>query len=337
MIRPSSILKSFTLFSLTLMALNLYGQKVGILMDSYVVERWANDEKYLCEKIKELGGEYQVEVAHGDAETQTTLAKKLINDGVKAIILIATDANKALEIVEICKNSKVPLIAYDRTVLSKDVSLCVSYNSRKVGNLQAEYALSRIQSGNFIVINGPVSDQNAIIYKEGQMDMLKPKIKNGSVKVIKDIVLDNWGELEAYMAMGDFVANNNEPINGIIAANDGAANGAISAMGEDAVKASKIYITGQDADLTAVVNIAKGTQGMTVYKPIKPLAYKAAEASMQLAMGKKVKGSKKQKFGDAKIRSILLNPIAVDKSNYKETVVKDGYIDLAEIQKALEH
>ena len=48
-----------------------------------------------------------------------------------------------------------------------------------------------------------------------------------------------------------------------------------------------IPITGQDAELAAIQRILAGDQYMTVYKPIKPLADKAAEWAVQLVKGKK--------------------------------------------------
>src|SRR2546423_9682244 len=47
--------------------------------------------------------------------------------------------------------------------------------------------------------------------------------------------------------------------------------------------ARKVLVTGQDAQLDAVQRIAAGTQTMTVYKPIKPLADSAVDSAVKLA------------------------------------------------------
>ena len=75
-------------------------QKIGLLMDSYFVDRWYTDQKILSETIKALGGECITEDPHGDAEEQIRLGKKLIGEKVDALIIIATDAGKAIEIVD---------------------------------------------------------------------------------------------------------------------------------------------------------------------------------------------------------------------------------------------
>jgi D-xylose transport system substrate-binding protein len=69
---------------------------------------------------------------------------------------------------------------------------------------------------------------------------------------------------------------------------------------------------------------------MTIYKPIKPLAHQAAESAVKLAKKEKIT-SIKTKVGDFEVNAILLEPIAVDKNNYKETVVKDGHVNLSEV------
>lgn len=126
-------------------------------MDDFVVERWYADQKIFTNKIKELGGECLVEVPNGDANEQVKLGKKLIEQGVKVLVIVATDARKAAEIVTLAKAAKIPVIAYDRLILSKDLSFYISYNNEKVGQLQASYALSRVPKGKYILVNGPVS------------------------------------------------------------------------------------------------------------------------------------------------------------------------------------
>ncbi len=39
-----------------------WAQKIGLLMDSYVIDRWYIDQKLFVDRIKELGGECIVEM-----------------------------------------------------------------------------------------------------------------------------------------------------------------------------------------------------------------------------------------------------------------------------------
>lgn len=37
------------------------------------------------------------------------------------------------------------------------------------------------------------------------------------------------------------------------------------------------------------------------------------------------------KVADYEVNAILLDPVVVDKNNYKETIIKDGHLSLSEI------
>ncbi|MBT1702168.1 substrate-binding domain-containing protein [Chryseosolibacter indicus] len=306
----------------------LNAQKVGLLMDSYIIDRWYIDEKLFTSKVKELGGECVVEVPHGDADEQLRLAKKLIEDKVDVLVVVPVDGQKAVAIVEAAKQAGIPVISYDRFIASQDVSFYISFDNEKVGKLQAQYALRKMPSGNYILINGPVSDNNSIAFHNGQLSVLKPYVDSKKIRIVADFVLHGWSELEAMMKTDEYLTNNKAIPNVIIAANDAVATGAIQALPEELV--SKVIVTGQDADRTSLKNIIAGKQSMTIYKPIKPLATKAAEIAIQLAKGEHAQGTK-LKFNGIEVDAILLEPIVVDKTNYKETVVKDGHISLAEL------
>lgn len=305
------------------------GQKVGLLLDSYVIDRWYIDQKLFTDKVKELGGEVLVENPYGDPAEQVKLGKKLIDAGVDVLVIVPSDGRKAAEIVIAAKQAKIPVISYDRLILSKDLSFYISYNNIKVGNLQAEYAVNKMPQGNYLLLNGPPSDNNAILFKNGQMSVLQPKIKSGDIKIIGDFILNDWSEIESLMKVDEFLSSNSEKPDVIIAANDAIASGAIQSLPKEL--AGKVVVTGQDADLLAVKNIIAGTQSMTIYKPIKPLAHQAAEIAIKLAKKEEVKNFTKLKNDDFEINAILLDPLVVDKNNYKETVVKDGHVSLSAV------
>jgi D-xylose transport system substrate-binding protein len=299
-------------------------------MDSYVIDRWYKDQAFFSEHIKTLGGECLVEVAYGDADVQTKLGQKLIDAGVEVLVIVPVDATKSAEIVQAAKKANIKVISYDRLISSRDLTFYISYNNFTVGILQAKYAMEKVPTGNYLLINGPVSDNNAILFRNGQMSVLQPAIKAGKIKIIDDFVLGSWSEMETMMKVEEFNASGKPKPDAIIAANDAIAMGVVQTVPKEIL--GKVVVTGQDADLIALKYIVAGEQSMTIYKPIKPLAYQAAEIAMKLARKEKLPNTTKMKFQDVEIPAILLTPIVVDKKNYKETVVKDGYVKLSDIQ-----
>jgi D-xylose transport system substrate-binding protein len=314
---------------LAISSLQLHAQKIGLLMDSYITDRWYMDQKLFTDKVKALGGDVQIEVAYGDVGEQIRLTQKMISDGVKVLVVVPVDAHKCSEIVDIAKKANVPVISYDRLIVNAGTSLYVSYNNIKVGELQATYALNKMPKGNYLLINGPESDNNAILFRQGQLNILKPHADKGEIKIIADFVMGDWGEIGAIMKIDEFLSASKEKPDVIVAANDALANGTIQSLPANML--GKTLITGQDADIVGLKNIIAGKQSMTIYKPIRPLAELAAETSMKMAKGEPIQGMSKISFENISFDAILLNPVAVDKLNYSETVIKDGHATLSEV------
>ena len=117
----------------------------------------------------------------------------------------------------------------------------------------------------------------------------------------------------------------NNEIDAVVASNDGTAGGVIQAL-EGQNLAGTVLVSGQDAELAACQRIVKGTQTMTVYKPIHLIAAKAAQSAVALAKGRTdCRGYPDREQWQIDVPSILLTPIQVDKANLDEVVIKDGF------------
>src|SRR5260370_41116797 len=97
-------------------------------------------------------------------------------------------------------------------------------------------------------------------------------------------------------------------IGAVVVSNDGLAGGAIQALREHSL-VGKVAVSGQDADLAAVICIAQGAQSMTVYKPIVSEASRAAEEAVRLAKGEKAHADGAINNGKIKVPTIMLKPV----------------------------
>jgi len=97
-----------------------------------------------------------------------------------------------------------------------------------------------------------------------------------------------------------------------------------------------VLVSGQDAELAACQRIVAGTQTMTVYKPIRFLAVKAADIAVKLAKGEPIpeKGTATNN-GKKDVPSYFLDPIVVTKDNMMDTVIKDGFQKMEDVYKDL--
>jgi D-xylose transport system substrate-binding protein len=156
------------------------------------------------------------------------------------------------------------------------------------------------------------------------MNVLKPAVDRGDIKVVVDQYADNWKSSEALNITENALTQTRNDVAAVVCSNDGTAGGAVQAL-EEQMLTGKVVVTGQDAELAACQRIVEGKQSMTIYKPIKPLADSAVEAAMKLARGEKVQTTDKINNGMKDVPAILHEPIAVDKSNMADTVIKEGF------------
>jgi D-xylose transport system substrate-binding protein len=134
--------------------------------------------------------------------------------------------------------------------------------------------------------------------------------------------------------MAEILASSKQRITAVVASNDGMAGGIAQAL-EDRGLAGKVLVSGQDADLAAIIRILNGRQTMTVYKSLVSEARKAAEVAVALTKKEPIKQTGFLSNGAKNVPVIMLDPIAVTKDNIMETVIKDGFQRLETIQKNL--
>jgi D-xylose transport system substrate-binding protein len=308
--------------------------QIGFLLDSLKIERWQTDYNSFEKRAKELGADVVLEDAQGNDDTQFKQAKKLIESHVKALVIVPHSSDKAVRIVELAKSKGVPVISYDRLIRNSDIDFFVGADVVAIGALQANSLTAIAPKGNYILLEGSPSDVNSHLLLEGQKKALQPFIDRGDIKIVAELWCPDWNPAEAYARISDALAKNNKQITAIVASNDGTAGGAIQAL-EEVKMDGKVAVSGQDADLAAIIRVLKGTQSMTIYKPITSLAAQAAETAVALANGQNANSSGTISNGKREVPAIFGPVVAVNKTNVKDTVIKDGFQNLSTIQKSL--
>jgi len=305
--------------------------RIGFSMDTLKEERWTRDKALVEQRCKEVGAQCDVLVADGNDATQINQAESFLTKGVDVLIVAPHNGQVAAAIVEAAHKQNVPVISYDRLIRNADVDLYVSHQVVKIGQMQAQYALDHAPKGNYVLIGGSQTDNNATLLMDGQMQVLQPAIDRGDIKIVTKQYAREWLASEAVRIMEDALTKNNNDIQAVVASNDGTAGGAISAIPPPLV--GKILVTGQDADLDAVRRIVDGKQTMTIYKPIQPLAFAAVDSAIKLARGEKVETKDKINNGKLDVPALLFEPVVLDKNNVMQTVIKDGYQKMEDVYK----
>jgi len=336
---PRRLLVLSALFVIVLAGKHLPAQdanklKIGFSFEDMKGERWQTDLNSFESRAKQLGAEVISRDAGGDDDRQFQQVEDMIKAGIKVLVLMPRDTNKASRMVDAAKAANVKVISYDRLVLNSDVDLYVSFDRLEIGRMQAEYLLKQAPKGNYVLIAGSPRDEGAKTLHDAQMSVLQPYLDRGDIKVIADAYTKDWLASEAYLFTLKSIDSAQGKIAAILASNDGLAGGAIQALREHNL-AGKVAVSGQDADLAAVIAIVQGAQTMTVYKPIVNEAGRAAEEALHMAKGEKTQADGTISNGKIQVPVIMLKPVAVTKENIKTTVVKDGFQTLKSINQAL--
>jgi D-xylose transport system substrate-binding protein len=312
------------------------GKKIALLLPETKTTRYEAQDKPLFEaKVKADCPDCEIIYSNADqdASKQQAQAEAAITKGANVLVLDPVDSASAAAIVTRAKQSKIPVVSYDRLITGAPVDYYISFDNAKVGKLQGDALLKALGGGSgksIVMINGSPTDNNAKLFKEGAHAAL-----DGKVKIAKEYDTPDWSPDKAQTEMEQAItAVGKSGFEGVYAANDGTAGGAIAAMKGGGVDPKKIPVTGQDAELAAIQRILAGEQYMTVYKAIKPEAEQAATLAIALAQGKAVpsgmvNGSTDN--GNGMVKSILLNPVTVTKDNVNDTVIKDGFVKASEV------
>ncbi len=307
--------------------------KIGFAMDTLKEERWQRDHDAFKAHCEKMNVDCVITVADNKADKQANDVDNLLTQGVDALVIAPHDATQAASMVDKAKAQGVPVISYDRLINSDKIDLYISHQVPVIGRKIAEYALQHAPEGNYVMVYGAGTDNNAVIMKKEQLAVLQPAVDSGKIKIVAENFMADWRPEEALKMAENALTQNNDNIKAFVVSNDGMAGGVISALEKKGLD-GKILVTGQDAALDGLQRIAEGKQSMTVYKPIIPLASGAVEAAIKLAKGEVLTSTpfRNDTIG-TDVQSILLEVIVVDKANLMDTVIKDGYAKFEDVYK----
>ena len=308
------------------------GVRIGFLIHTTKSARWQMDLEYVQERAKQTGATIILKDAGGDENMQLKQATELLEEGVDAIIVVAANQNTAAGIVREAHKYKVPVIGYDRLIKNSDLDYLVSFEYDKVGQIMIDYAISRKPEGNYMVLWGDASDANAIFVKVGNLKALEPFVQSGKINLAYKSYVDGWSKSNAKHKLNEVLDFYNDRVDAIIVSNDPMAIGAYEALAEHGYKPGEVVITGQDATLAFVHSMLRDEMTMSVYKPIKDLAYGAVDLVVDLVKHKKAEGfDQKVNNGTKDVPSKLFAPSVVDKSNFEKVLIESGVFTREEV------
>lgn len=315
------------------------GGSIALLLPESKTARYESQDRPNFErKVAELCPDCEILYSNADqdASKQQRQAEAALTRGAEVLVLDPVDAASAGAIVARAKQQDVPVISYDRLITDADIDYYISFDNERVGQLQGESLLEKLEEedaadGTIVMINGAPTDNNAKLFKQGAHSV----IDDSGLTVGREFDTPDWSPDRAQQEMEQAITGLGEDgFQGVYAANDGTAGGAIAAMKSAGIDPAERPVTGQDAELAAIQRILIGEQYMTVYKAIKPEAEAAAEIAVALVRGEEPPAelvSEQVDNGQEQVPSVLLEPVAVTVENIQDTVIADGFWKASEV------
>lgn len=313
---------------------------IGIAMPTTKSVRWVGDGKSIEQQLRLLGYKTDLQYAEDDVDKQISQIQAMIQGGEKALVVGAIDGTALKDVLASAATAKIPVISYDRLIRdTPNITYYATFDNFKVGVLQANSIVKALKlnggggTDNIELFAGSADDNNATFFFNGAMSVLNPYLKSGRLKVnsgetkFTTVATLRWDGAVAKKRMQRLLAGplRGTPVDAVLSPYDGLSRGILEAFSEAGRKAP--VMTGQDAELESVKLIAAGKQTETVYKDTRELAKVAVQMTNSLLLGgvPEVNDEKQYDNGVKVVPTFLLQPVNVDRTNYKRVLVDGGY------------
>ncbi len=317
--------------------------KVGLSFSDFATERWKNEADLMTKLLNDKGYDVIVQEANHDVKLQNDQIDNMVSQGVKGLIIIAEDGDAAATAVDNAAKKGVKVIAYDRLIKSPNISAYISFNNVEVGRQEALGVMTALglpgstkwtkeNPAKVVMSGGSPTDNNAILVRQGQMEVVQPYIDQGVVKIVADQWVDNWDAVTAEKMMENILTAQQNKIDAVVASNDGTALGELQAMKAQGL-AGVVPISGQDATADGCNSIVKGEQTVSVYKDIRLLSPMAVDMIDKLLKGVTISDLKQYTMAEltndntktGNVQALFLPVQQVTKDNVYDLIVKSCF------------
>jgi putative multiple sugar transport system substrate-binding protein len=309
---------------------------IGVALPDKTSENWVLAGQLFTDGLEKAGFKADVQYAPASntvAEQQNQI-QAMVTGGAKVIIIGAKDGKQLSTQVEAARDAGVTVIAYDRLIENTEaVDYYVAFDNFKVGQLQGQALLDGLaeRAGheapyNIELFSGSPDDANAPVFFNGAMDVLQPKIDDGTLNVVSgqteiaQTATEGWKPENAQRRMDSLLTSSygSETLDGVLSPNDTLARAIITSV-QQAGKPVPV-VTGQDSEVESVKSIMEGIQYSTINKDTTLLVEQSIKMVGQLQKGEEVDVNDTEQYDNGKkvVPAYLLDPIIVTKENAAE-------------------
>src|SRR5688572_28724396 len=166
--------------------------KIGFAMATVKEERWQRDRDAFEAHCKKVNVDCAITVADNSSSRQANDVDNLLTQGVDVLVIAPQEATEAASMVDKAKAQGVPVISYDRLINSDKIDLYISHQVPVIGRKIAEYALAKQPRGNYVMVYGASTDNNAHIMMKEQLAVLQPAIDRKDIQIVGEQMVPDW-------------------------------------------------------------------------------------------------------------------------------------------------
>ncbi|GLX52484.1 transporter [Streptomyces hygroscopicus subsp. hygroscopicus] len=233
-------------------------------------------------EAKKLGVDLTVTDAQNDASQQANQLQNFTSSGLDAIIVNPVDSDAASNSVKAADKAGIPVIAVDRGVNKADVDALVASDNIAGGELAAKTIAEKLGGkGKIVILQGQAGTSAARERAQGFADGLKAY---PGIEVVAQQPAD-FDRTKGLDVMSNLLQAHPD-VQGVIAANDEMALGAIKALGSKA--GTSVPVVGFDGTPDGLNAVKTGTLYASVAQQPTQLGRIAVDNALKAAQGKKV-------------------------------------------------
>lgn len=313
------------------------GATIGVSLPWLGTQNWKEADEMFKTQLEAAGFKAIVQAADNKVPQQQQQIESMIQNGAKVIVVGPIDGSQLGAVLEDAAAAGISIIGYDRLLENTTgVDGVVQFGSIKTGELQGQALLDGLAAEkgagpyNIELFGGGPADPNAPNFFKGAMNVLQPKIDDGTLTVLSGqtdftqcATLD-WDNSKAQSRMDSLLSGfySDKEIHGVLSPNDGIARAIITASEQAGQKIP--IVSGLDAENESVEWIWAGRQYSTVAKPTDVLVGKTVEIIKSLQAGNGMPAPDVMvDNGKKEVGVYELAPVVVTKDNAKEAFAND--------------
>lgn len=310
---------------------------IGVALPWLGTQNWAEAQEMFTAQLTEAGFTPVVQAADNKVPQQQQQIEAMVEQGAEVIVVGPIDGTQLGSVLEVAQDAGVYILGYDRLIENTEaVDGVVQFGSVRTGQLQGESLLEGLATKgegpyDIELFAGGPADPNATLFFQGAMEVLQPKIDDGTLTVVSgqteftQVATQDWDNAKAQARMDSILAGNysgDTQLHGVLSPNDGIAR-AILTSNEQAGRDLPV-VTGLDAENESVKWIADGRQYSTVAKPTDQLVGRTVELIQALQSGEGLpEPDETANNGTKDVGIYQLDPIVVTQDNIREVFADD--------------